>query len=310
MSHRKSVLLAFLLAGSCIASSIAGALAIHSGVAPGGQATRLWLEMIEKRLTPEAFTAVAAIQKPLSSDEQAWADLIVSRHVHWQKEIPALAAVFHPVVAPDARIVLGNRGGEDAFTHDAHTIGFDLERLSAIYGDAGLPENPARIDRFFRHEYTHLLQKAWFVDHPLPLDTPLDLALAEIFTEGMGNFHSLSDSWLPHDGQPAMKTRNTLKVLEPRFLARLSAIACASPEQARQLSADLSFGRFDRKWGALTVALWLANEPGTNEKVLREFLLGGTDSVWRLAGRQLQPELRPMLDEIRLARSLCQTRPE
>lgn len=305
MRIRKWTLPALLLAitwNSALASP--GHLQVLSGVDDEGRATPLWQTMIRKRLPHADFRAVESIVKPLAAGEQAWATLIRSRAAGWEKEIPALAEIFRPLAAPDARIVLGNRGGDDAFTHDPHTIGFDLERLNAIYGDASKPENAARVDRFFRHEYTHLLQKAWLAEHPIPLDTPLDRALAEIWTEGMGNWYSLSESWRTENGRPAARTTETLRVLEPRFVTRLAAIACASPEQAERLSADLSRGRFDRKWGALPVALWLELEPEP-ATALHEFLLAGPDGIWSLAERHVTPAFRPVLREIRSAQAIC-----
>ena len=280
-------------------------LELLAGVEENGRATALWQAMIRKRLPDDAFAAVADLEKPLAAAERDWAVLIHSRSAEWRREIPALAAVFQPIPAPSARIVLGNRGGDDAFTHDAHTIGFDLERLYAIYGDASKPENTARIDRFFRHEYTHLLQKAWLVKHPVSLGSPLDLALAESWTEGMGNYHSLSDRWRASDGVPTQHARETLARLEPRFVARLAALACSSGEDARALVADLSRGPFDRKWGALTVALWLEQDDSMSHDALRNFVLAGPDGIWALAARHLPPPLRSLLDEIHLIAATC-----
>lgn len=292
-----------LLALAPLAAPAAPHLEILAGVTDAGSATPLWQAMIRQRLPAGTFSELEHLQKPLTVEELAWVALIESRRAEWKSEIPALATVFHPINAPRARIVLGNRGGDDAFTHDPHTIGFDLERLHALYGSADDPANAARIDRFFRHEYTHLLQKAWFRLHPVALESPLDLALAEIFTEGMGNYHSLSKKWRNSDGSLSAHAVKTLRALEPRFLARLAAIACATPEHAARLSTDLSRGRFDRKWGALTIALWLANETGDN--VLRDYLLAGPEGTWALAERQLPEALRPLLDEIRQSAALC-----
>ena len=208
---------------------------IVTGVTETGRATPEWQAMIRKRLPDDAFEVVRELEKPLTGNERAWANMIRARAAQWKAETAALADVFRPIKAPDALIVLGNRGGEDAFTHDPHTIGFDLERLHALYGAAASAENQARMDRFFRHEYTHLLQKAWFVEHPVPLDSPLGRTLTEIFTEGMGNYHSLSDSWRNQNGKAAEKTLETLALLEPRFIARLAATACTTEETAAEL---------------------------------------------------------------------------
>lgn len=301
------LLIAVLLAPAAATAAPGSILDIVPGVDASGRATEQWQAMIRKRLPEESFLALEDLEKPFTANERAWADMIASRKAEWEAETLHLAAVFHPLAPPHARIVLGNRGGEDAFTHDPHTIGFDISRLHALYGDGASAGNRARMDRFFRHEYTHLLQKAWFEEHPLPLDSPFKYALAEIFAEGMGNYHSLSDGWRTQDGVPAKKTLETLRVLEPRFVTRLAAIACASPEQAKKLRADLSMGRFDRKWGALPAALWLELEPGEPDAILREFLLAGPEGIWALAERHLPPDLKPVLQEIRSANAICET---
>ena len=44
-----------------------------------------------------------------------------------EEEIAAVAEAYRPVAPPvSVLIVLGNRGAEDALTHDPTTIGFDL----------------------------------------------------------------------------------------------------------------------------------------------------------------------------------------
>ena len=228
--------------------------------------------------------------QPLSADEQKWAELIRARLERWESEIPALARVFEPVEGPEvAQVTIGNRGGEDAFTPNAVTIEFDVGKLQANYGDAVRAENVERIDRFFRHEYTHLLQKAWLVTHPYRADTPLRAALLDIWLEGLGNYYSLSSKWSP--GSEA--TQRALHELEPRFVARLAALACASSDRAAALTADLSMGRFDQKWGALPAALWL--NAAQSPDALRAFVLRGPDGVWHLAEQHLGaviPEIR------------------
>lgn len=69
--------------------------------------------------------------------------------------------------------MIGNRDGEDAFTYGDRTIGFDVSRLAALYGDAN-------------------------------------------------------------------------------HAARLAALSCAPASAAEKLTADLSRGKFERKWGSAT----------------------------------------------------------
>jgi hypothetical protein len=279
-------------------------LQIVLGVDPNGRATQSWQEMIARRLSNDKFREIESLGKPYTAAESAWVRLVRSRRAQWENEVLRLTVPFRPVAAPEARIVIGNRGGEDAFTHDPHTIGFDVERLHALYGDANSDKNAALIDHLFRHEYTHLLQKAWVRDHPLRTDTPLDAAIAEMWLEGMGNYYSLSDAWKPVNDNPSPKVREALRVLEPRFLTRLAALACSSSDNAHALSRDLSSGPFDRKWGALPVAIWLDAE-SFNPDFLRHFIVAGEEGVWDLASRHLTPALKPQLEEVRELEKTC-----
>ena len=133
-------------------------LSIESGLNPDGTATPRWLAMLRRRLDDSAYASVAGITKPLSGPERIWDSLARSRASSWQAEIPSLAGPWSPV-PPPARVtvVLGNRGANDAFTHDSVTIGFDLAALQEVYGEAG-PDDAERLDRLFRHEFDHLMQ--------------------------------------------------------------------------------------------------------------------------------------------------------
>lgn len=281
-------------------------LSIVSGVTATGEASPQWLAMVRKRLPDAEYDSVSRIRKPLDPAERAWAELIRSRAADWEREIARVEAPFRPLRAPErVLVVLGNRGASDAFTHDPTTIGFDLAALGQQYGSAAEPENRARIDRFFRHEYTHLMQKQWWRAHPWDMSTPLRLALAEMWAEGLGNYYSLSDGWRSTGGAMSAKTRNALATLEPRVVARLAALACTTPARARALTADLSWGRFDRKWGAVAPALWLETDPAGGDSAFRALVTAGPEGVWTLAERHLSPELAAVLREARLADSLC-----
>lgn len=278
------------------------------GVTESGEATDQWLAMLRQRLPREGYDSVAPLRRPLNTEERAWGRLILSRVAAWKREIPALAELFRPIRPPgEVLIVIGNRGAEDAFTHDPTTIGFDLAALHANYGDARDASNRDRADRFFRHEYVHLLQKAWLPAHPWVMDTPLRAALAEIWTEGLGNYYSLSDRWRSSDGRRSATASRALAALEPRMVARLAALACVRPDAAAVLTRDLSWGRFENKWGALSAALWLEGEPRAPAEALREFVVAGPAGVWDLADRRLPHHLRAALREARMVDSLCTT---
>jgi hypothetical protein len=284
-------------------------LSVLSGITTAGGPSDLWLAILRKRLPSDRYDSVAALRRSLTADESAWLALVRARAGVWERTVPELARPYAPTRPPaTVAIVAGNRGAEDAFTHDSVTIGFDLAALQANYGDAGLVENRDRIDRLFRHEFVHLLQKARFSEHPFAMDTPLETALAEIWAEGLGNYQSLSERWLRKNGERSPVAARALAELEPRFVARLAALACATPEAAAPLVADLSWGRFDRKWGALPAALWLEAEPGTRDEALRRFISAGPQGVWDLAERHLPARLRPVLREARTADSLCARR--
>src|SRR5262249_21339069 len=122
--------------------------------------------------------------------------------------------------------------------------------------------------------------------------------------EGMGNYYSLSANWKSIDGHPSAQANEALRVLEPRFVTRMAAISCAPADDAPKLFENLSSGRSDQKWGALPVALWLDMER-SNPDFLREYVVNGPESVWKLAARHIDPTLRPQLEEIRALQTIC-----
>lgn len=266
----------------------------------------LWLEMLARRLPEGEVAAAAALRRPVSAGERAWVDAIRGRLRYWTARLPELAEPFEPVTLPESvRIVLGNRGGDDAFTHDPTTIGFDLARLVAEYGDATTDENRERVDRLFDHEFTHILQKAWLPEHPQPGATPFELALIEMWTEGLGNYRSMSERWQATRGTYSRVARGTLEDLEPVLIERLTALACATPEQARPLVADLSRGPFNRKWGALPVALWIDAETSVSPDAPRRFVQEGVAGLLALAARRLPPALYTRFEAARAQSRAC-----
>jgi hypothetical protein len=275
---------------------------VVSGVAEDGAATAQWLAMLRRRLADPPYDSVSRIRRSLTEHEIAWADSIRSRVPQWETMLPSLIAVFEPVRPPRrVTVVLGNRGASDAFTHDPVTIGFDLAALVAEYGEP----TGERIDRLFRHEYVHLLQKARWAAQPYDTSTALRYALAEMWAEGLGNYYSMSERWRAREGAHAPAAATALAMLEPRLVARVAALACAPSDRAPALTADLSWGPFDQKWGALVPALWLEQEASRSPDALRAFVRRGPDGVWDLAGRHLSADLMAVMSEARLAAERC-----
>ncbi|HEX2834429.1 MAG TPA: hypothetical protein VHW00_15570 [Thermoanaerobaculia bacterium] len=246
------------------------------------------------------FTFTA--DRPYTPEERAWRELIASRLDAWPAQAEMVGVPYDPAPPPErVSIVLDRRGERDAMTAGTQTIVFDAAALQKAYGDAATNENAERLDRLFRHEFAHLLQKSWLRTHPYDASTPFRAALLAIWREGLGTHHSMSARWRGH----SPLARETRQKLEPRFVTRLAALACASHADAEALTADLNEGAFDEKWGSLPVALWLDAEGRDAE---RRLVLAGPDAIPALAKRHLPPELARVLDETLLVAARCAPR--
>ncbi len=272
---------------------------IISGSRSDGSATDLWLAILRRRLEPRELDSVARIRRERTTDEEAWARLIEAESHRWPAAADSLGRLFELAPLPAVRIVLGNRGAEDAFTHDSSTIGMDLAALQRVYGAAAEPINRDRVNRFFRHEYVHTLQKRWLVHHPFRARSFLDDAVFDAWAEGLGNYFSLSGDWRPAGGAPSPLTAAALAQLEPILVARFAALACADSAAAGSLVKGLSSGPFTKKWGALPVALWLLADQESDRGTLRRFAIGGPPAFWALAERHVPG---PRADSLRMAR--------
>jgi hypothetical protein len=258
-----------------------------------GAVTSEWVEAIRQRHDEEALSAILASKKRLSDEEALWAGLVKRKVSTWLTMIDSLQIPFQAVTPPDTvAILLGNQGGEDAFVNADTTICFDLSKLHSYYGSASTTANSSRIDRFFAHEFTHLLHKAWRKKHGLELKSPFEFALWECLTEGLGNYRSLSEKWTLAGGKLTPHAQEVLSRLQPIFVERLSALEHANDEEAAPLLKGLSMGPFDQKWGALTVALWLAQEAKGDDHNLQKWVEAGPEGVLKLAQKYLPEDLK------------------
>jgi hypothetical protein len=267
-------------------------LELRLGFEPDGAATREW------RAAVEAHTGTEPDWEPraLTAEEDGWLALVRARRSAWEARMPELCLPFEGLRTP-ARValVVGHQNGEDGFGLGEAVIYFDLSALARNYGSATEPANPARLDRFFAHEFTHVLHWRWERSHPQPVRTPLERALWAMAREGLGNLRSLSEAWVGPRGELTPLARETLAELEPILVERLAALAHATPAEEPALTAGLSWGPFRKKWGALPVALWLAEESRGDDRALRPFVSSGAAGVLALARHHLAHELAERL---------------
>ena len=295
-------LVLLLLPGFCrgqTTENIGGGIEISLilGIHDNGQVKPEWVDAIRgwygiNPLPPDVFHD----EHPLTSEESAWYHLIQHKIKSWSLAMDSLQIPFAGIAPPQSvYIVLGNVGGQDAFTYSDSTIGFDLSRLAEIYGAGSSTENENRIDRFFAHEFTHLMHKAWRKKNPVDLTSPLDVALWDCLVEGIGNYRSLSAKWVDAHGILTSHAHTVLGRLQVTFAERIAALENASEEEAAELMEGLSMGRFDQKWGALTVALWLAMDAKGSEEQLQQWINAGPEGVLRLAHKYLPKHLKQSL---------------
>jgi hypothetical protein len=275
---------------SALADSV---IEVRLGVLKGGSASDEWLAAIKDRLPPGDWEQIRGHKKPLGEAERKWLQLLEKTARVWAARRQRLQIPFGRTKAPENLVILaGNQGGDDGFTFLENIICIELAALAANYGDAGTEENEARLVRILDHEYTHLLHHEWFRRNPPDLRTPFTRALRDLVAEGIGNYRSLSAKWIDERGALTLHARSTLKELEPVFVERLTKLKRADPAEEESLRQNLSRGPFNKKWGALTVALWLAQETGGDDRKLTKWIRRGPKGVIRLAGKYLPRELK------------------
>lgn len=250
-----------------------------------------WQAALATRMPVEKIRALAALHITVTKEEMNWMELIRSKEERWSRFLDSLAVAFNHVVIPDTTyIYLGHSGVDDGFTYKLNTVCFDPTALQNNYGAATLAENAERIDRFFAHEFTHLLHKSWAKHKQLELKTFRDSILWECIYEGIGMYRSLTKKWLPANGVLPAITKQTMEELTPVFVERLIEIETVKELDSlskERIGAGLSRGQVNKKWGAFPVAIWLAQEASTDERKLSRWLDLGPDAVIMLAKKYL-----------------------
>jgi len=302
--HPVSLLILFVLA-ACVhtpETRTTPAFSLEVSVRADGTATAAWTEGIAIAIGNDAAAKLARERIPFTPEARAWLQvlrdampLVASRGGEW-------AALFD-VALLDPTIVVGNRGSSDGFGWEPRHIGINVQAFAETYG----PPDGDALDRMVRivsHEYLHLLTYAYYEHHRELRQTPLDRALWTIFFEGIGDYVSMSNRWLPdEDGTYSSIADVTLGELEPVFVERLEQLASADAGSEPELRAGIAMGRFNRKWGSLPFALWLHSEVrecGESETLRAVFQLQ-RDGVLALAERHAAAVHVPRLRALRSA---------
>lgn len=272
------------------------------GVQLDGTPSAAWSQAIEDRIEPLQWEQIVSTKKTLTSAEREWMDKIKNEaSAWWQVDVLKLHQPFLPTVTPppSLQIVFGNQGGDDGFTGNGPFIYIDLSRWVGSYGSATSDNAGLRIRRILSHEYTHLLSKS--LTHTLrwSVKSPLDQVLWEMFHEGLGNYHSLSDRWVTPKGTLTAHANETLDHLTPLLVDHLIGIKNAVNEaEVKRLMKELSAGPFDQKWGALPVALWLRQEAKGNYGMLNEWIAKGPEGIRELLQLHLSDSLKSRLGSL------------
>jgi hypothetical protein len=124
----------------------------------------------------------------------------------------------------------------------------------------------------------------------LVLKTFKDSVLWECLYEGIGMYRSLQPKWLPKNGVIPAETKAVLDELYPQFVSNLikvEAYKSLTAADKNKIEAHLSRGQVQKKWGAFTVAIWLALEANGDDKKLAKWIDGGLSSIPALANKYL-----------------------
>ncbi len=265
-----------------------------------------WKDALTNRLSKKNLDSISKIKKPLTLEENDWYQLIKSRADQWALFRDSLQVPFSGRKVNDTTyVLLGNQGGDDAFSYQHQTVCFDLTALYRAYGPATETVNTNRIDRIFSHEYTHLLSKEWVKHNTLKLQTFKDRILWECMYEGVGMYRSMSAKWFPKGDSLSEMSAKTFETLYPIFAERLITIETSknlSEEDKTRLHKNLSRGSMKKKWGSLTVAVWLAMEANGDDKNLIPWIEMGPDAIIPLAKKYLTGE-----DKIRFEKAFAET---
>jgi hypothetical protein len=274
-------------------------------ITTSGQPADSWIDAVRDRVANTELANIVVTARPLSADEAGWLALIREEASHWCEQLDRLNAPFRRVSPPrKLTLLLGNQGGDDAFTSGADVIAMDLGALAHAYGEASGDAQRSLVRRLLSHEYTHLLIRPYLESvgwsEAWAAHDPLLQALRTLYNEGHANLRSIEDPrWIAAKGQPTELARAALIELQPRMIERLQALAAQpAPADAAKLLRNISQGPLAKKWGALPIALWLAADTGLESEALAAWVEAGPQRILELAVRNADAQFRPAFQQL------------
>lgn len=283
------------------AASRTRSLGVRLGLDAAGYPTRRWINAIEGRIDDATLARIRVTPHPLSTEDKAWIEAVRRIGQGWSTRLSELDAPFRGLATPPRHpfVLLGNQGGDDGFTSGPDTIAMDLRSLQQAYGDPSAPGTEGIVRRLLSHEYTHLLIRPWLDlcgwNDAWAAGSPYLRALRTLYNEGIAGLRSIEDPrWTSPDGVPTPLARDTLVMLQPKMVERLTALAQDPPaEVAQGLLRNISQGRLSDKWGSMPIALWLAQASRFDPNRLGYYVAQKPDGILQLAAEQADPAYRP-----------------
>ncbi|MCP4179681.1 MAG: hypothetical protein GY756_18130 [bacterium] len=265
---------------------------LELGINNKGKQSSKWIAAISDRHQKKKIKKIEKELTPLTEKEKTWLrlfkEVIPSMSNEWQKLNTPFEIDNYP---KNLTILFGNNGGNDGFSYNCNTICCDLSSWVDNYGipnHVNLKASKARIKHILSHEYTHILTHIWLQQHPYNANTPLKRALFVCWFEGLGNYYSFSSSWYSSPSELSPKAFKILNRLEPVFVDRMIKLSKVKDQaEEKKLMLGLSEASFTKKWGAVTVALWLRLETKGDNKKLNLWIKKGPTGILLLAQKYL-----------------------
>ena len=274
-----------------------------------GRPTPQWIDLIRDRIDANELAGVRINPRALSGGDSQWIAAIRTAAPAWIKNIGQLDAPFGADRPPAVlAVVVGNGGGDDAFSTAPNLIAFDLAALDNAYGAVDPAALPRLVGRLLSREYTRLRLNAYLDGNGWTPEwaarDPLLAALRNLYVQGLATLRGIEGDprWLAADSRLTPEAKSVLATLQPVMVERLKGLSAKpSPQVANAWLHDMSQGPLDRRWGALPIALWLATDTGYDAGRVAAWIEGKPDGLLQLAAGQADRKYQRALTDLQSA---------